>query len=726
MSLARRAFLTTAASAGASSALQPPSSTAFNPQRLHDDFQIAASGVEYYFLGNGRIRAIIQSVPAGSGASQGGISVMSPDHFGRKTDSLLYERRGLRASRILVTAGDRSWDPQPGATTFQWIYPDGIPTVQMDWQAGPLHVTEQFFTAAEEPVLFRVVTLTNRGSSPVDPKLIGILIPNSGKMDEYQVDTVQGTLVALGYQRLSLFRADGPAAAFERRLTVSPGSIAPGAGVTVILALTLDWLREQCERSGYGDLHARTAVAWQRRTSFQSGNAVLDHLFRVSSNGVRAAVAQSGKMDGGIWQYNNEWARDSVMVAMGAAMAGHTGMARAILERNLARVTPDGGTVEASRHREPAGMELDQNGELLTAIWTHWVWSGDDAILRNDWKTIAAVADHVLQPVYRDAESGLLHNEREFWERGTAHGVKDGYEIAYQAWNIVGLDHAARMALKTGDQAASQRWGRASAKMKESMLHHPRLALVDQGRFIKRRLVDGSVQDRFVPPHPERLSPVMPLGHEPVSYCDPDTTEVFPIFMGLVDPRGPLATNTLRAIEKLWNERWAIGGYGRYDVSSEPDSPGPWPFATLFAARAYAAARDDEKVWRALNWLRGLQGGAGGTWFEFYGHHDTGGIGATGIIPWTWGEMLVLFVHHFLGVRPSPDGVRVQPWLIRGVDRVESSCMLNGHCLSLTVERAGRVSGAEVDGRPAALHNGVLQLPRPARDQKIVIRLGNE
>lgn len=726
MSVARRTFLTTAASAGAASALQPPSSAAFNAQQLHADFQTASSGVEYYFLGNGRIRAIVQSVPAGSGASQGGISLMSPDHFGRKTDSLLYERRGLRASRIQVIAGGQSWDPQPGSAAFQWIYPDGIPTVRMDWQAGPLRVSEQLFAPADEPVLFRVVTLTNQGSASVDPKIVGILIPNSGMMDEYQVDTVHNTLTAFGYQRLSLFRADGAASALERRLTVSPETLAPGASTTLVLALTLDWLREQFDRSGYAELRARTAAAWQRRTSFRSGNAVLDHLFRVSSNAVRAAVSQNGKMDGGIWQYNNEWVRDSVMVGMGACMANQTEVTRAILERNLARVTPDGGTVEASRYRDSTIMELDQNGELLTAVWTHWVWTGDDTLIRNRWKTLATVADHVLQPVYRDAESGLLHNVREFYERSAAHGVRDGYEISYQVWNIVGLAKAAQMAQKMGDEAAARRWSEASAKMKQSLLHHPRLALVDNGRFIKRRLVDGSVQDRFVPPHPERLSPVMPLGHEPVSYCDPDTTTVFPIFMGLVDPRGPLATNTLRAVEKLWNERWDIGGYGRYDVTSEPDSPGPWPFATLFVARAYAAARNDEKVWRALNWLRGLQGGTGGTWFEYYGRHDAGGIGVTGIVPWTWGEILMLFADNFLGVRPAPDGVRIQPWLIAGVNQIASALTVNGHRLDLTIERTPGPSKAEVDGRPVALHNGALQLPRPSRDQKIVIRSGTD
>ena len=724
MSLIRRSFLTSTLGAGALAGLEPSSKRIFNVQQTHSDYQTASTGVEYYFLGNGRLRAIVQSVPEGAPASQGGISLMSPDHFGRKHDSLLYERRGLKASRITVAIGDETFEVKPGDAVIKWTYPDGVPTVRMVWHAGPVEVTEDLWTAAAEGVLLRGVTLKNNGSATVDPRVVALLIPNSGKMDEYEVDTVHGTLTAIGYHRVQLFRADGPGNAFERRLTITPGALAPGASTHFTIALTLDWPRAELESITMPGLRARTIAAWKRCATFHSGNADLDHMVRVASSGVRAAVADSGKMDGGIWQYNNEWARDSVMVGMGATMAGHFSMARAILERNLERVTADGNTVEASRHREAADMELDQNGELLTAVWTHWVWSGDDSVVRKYWAKHRAVADHVLKPVYRDAESGLLHNVRELWERSEAFGVRDGYEVSYQAWNILGLSRAAQMARLMGDAASERRWNDAAAKMHHSMLHHPRLALVDQGRLIKRRLVDGSVQDRFVPPHPERLSRVMPLGNEPVSYCDPDTSMAIPIFMEQVDPRGTLAANTLRALEKLWNQRWDNGGYGRYDVTSEPDSPGPWPFATMFVARAYAAAGDDEKVWRALRWLRGLQGGTGGAWFEYYGRHDEQGIGATGIIPWTWGEILMLVVHHILGVRPGPDGVVVKPWLIAGVDHLESSLVVNGHRLALEFERTAGATSAEVDGRAVVVKDGALRIARPLKDQRIVMKVG--
>jgi GH15 family glucan-1,4-alpha-glucosidase len=108
----------------------------------------------------------------------------------------------------------------------------------------------------------------------------------------------------------------------------------------------------------------------------------------------------------------------------------------------------------------------------------------------------------------------------------------------------------------------------------------------------------------------------MPLKFEFVSYCDPDTTMALPVMLGLVDPASELARRTMAAIEKLWNQRWPGGCCGRYDVSAEPDSPGPWPFATLFVMRAYAGRGDWEKVWRGVDWLLNVQGGRAGTWFE--------------------------------------------------------------------------------------------------------------
>ena len=90
--------------------------------------------------------------------------------------------------------------------------------------------------------------------------------------------------------------------------------------------------------------------------------------------------------------------------------------------------------------------ELDQNGELLYALWAYAAWTGDVAFVTEHWDRISRVAAFPLMERFRDAESGLMHNKREFWERNDSFGVQDGYELAYQFWVSFGLSHAAELA----------------------------------------------------------------------------------------------------------------------------------------------------------------------------------------------------------------------------------------------------------------------------------------
>ncbi len=179
-------------------------------------------------------------------------------------------------------------------------------------------------------------------------------------------------------------------------------------------------------------------------------------------------------------------------------------------------------------------------------------------------------------------------------------------------------------------------------------LSHPKFSLIDQGRFIKRRLASGEVQRTFEPPNRKSMPQGMPLNVESVSLCDPDSANVLPIVYGIVDPASPVALKTLESMEELWNQRWDGGGYGRYHVTSEPDSPGPWPFPTMFIARAYLETGNDEKVWRALRWLQEAPGGKAGAWLEFYGDRPTPPLPPVGIVVWTWAEILMFFIHHLL------------------------------------------------------------------------------
>jgi hypothetical protein len=146
----------------------------------------------------------------------------------------------------------------------------------------------------------------------------------------------------------------------------------------------------------------------------------------------------------------------------------------------------------------------------------------------------------------------------------------------------------------------------------------------------------------------------------------------------------------MQSLEKLWNQDWKTGGYGRYDVTSEPDSPGGWPFASLFVARAAVEAGDDQKAWRILRWLGAVPGAGAGTWFEFYGRRLAPPFPQVGIVVWNWAELIVLYVQHILGVQPQEHGLRLRPRLLAGVRGAEATFVLRGRRLTLKV---GRKSG---------------------------------
>ncbi len=121
-------------------------------------------------------------------------------------------------------------------------------------------------------------------------------------------------------------------------------------------------------------------------------------------------------------------------------------------------------------------------------------------------------------------------------------------------------------------------------------------------------------------------------------------------------------------------------------MDGEPDSPGPWPFASIFVARAAVEIGDSGRFWRTLRWLNTVPGAPAGSWFEFYGPRIAPPFPQVGVIPWTWAELIQLFVTHVLGVRPGPDGVRIRPRLPAGLDRVSARLPLGSGWLHLTVE----------------------------------------
>lgn len=696
----------------------------WSEQRIHPDYQTRSGGTEYFLVGNGRIMAALQSADPETGLTQGGLLVMSAERLTRKHGTLLFRmERGLNNSRLALQADRKDHYPEAGAAEVRWEHQGRIPTVVHAWQAGPCLVEERFWCPLDEPALIREVVVKNRGPRAVSPVLAVRLDANHALFDEFEADRDGGVLTARGYEEMTLFALEARATAHDRRLEASIGELPPGGEARATFVLALGEAARRLRKADLAVLRARAERWWTHRAWLASDHAGLDHLFRAALSGLRATVAASGKMDGSVWQYNMEWVRDQTMAALGATVVGHFEISRAILDRILTRsVSADGSTVEASRFRAPEDAELDQNGELLYAVWFLWAWSGEDELIRRHWSKLRLAAEYLLAPPFGFHQTGLLSNIREYWERDARYGVLPGYELSYQMWAVLGLAKAADMARHMGEQDLAARWQAASARIREAMFTHPRLAFVAGERLIKRRLHTGEPQRVLVPPDRDAMPPGMPLRVEASPYCDPDSTLALPIAFELVDPRSALASNTLEALESLWNQRWDFGGYARYHVASEPDSPGPWPFASLFIARANLEAGRYDRVWRVLDWLLTLPGGRAGAWFEHYGDRPVPPLPPVGITPWTWGELGMLLVHHMLGVRPTPSRLTIRPRLLERVHQAEVTLRVHDRRLRLLLRRGSRWR-ASAGGRALEVVNGAVDLAAPLEDLEVEFEL---
>jgi hypothetical protein len=262
-------------------------------------------------------------------------------------------------------------------------------------------------------------------------------------------------------------------------------------------------------------------------------------------------------------------------------------------------------------------------------------------------------------------------------------------ELSYQVWVLEGLAAAAILARLTGHAAQAERWDAESARLRRALLSDSRFKMHDHRGFIKRRAVDGSVQETITADRACGLPNGVPLMSSGVHRLNPDSSAALPIALGIVTPNSPIARRTFRHLEQLWNQAGNGGGYSRYHVSSEPDSPGGWPFASLFVARAAVEAGDDAKVWRILRWLDSVPGAKSGAWFEFYGERIAPPLPQVGIVVWNWAELIVLYVQHILGVQPGESDVRIRPRLLSGLASVDATFTIRGKRHRLRVTRKG-------------------------------------
>ena len=689
------------------------------PQRLHQDFITYRPGVEYFFLGNGDIHAILQYQPDRSGTlplTFLGLTLMDAERFSRKWSTYLFHpERGFERTMLNVTTGGKSYAVTPAAMEkVAWTQKDGVPVVVLSWKAGDLAVTEELFVPSTGCYLVRHVHVSNTGSSATESVLGLALTPNFAIFDDIGPDRAEGSVHGRGYTEVTLRCLDGKvetAGRYDLRVTLP--AIAPGAEASARFVYSIRPGTAAMTSQRFAGAWKDTVTYWAAKPVLHSGNATLDHLHAVARSGLKSQLAHSGKRDGGYWMYNMEWVRDDVMMMQALSMAGFHDEARSILQKILSKsIGPDGCAVESSRWSGYDLTELDQNGQILYAAWLYLCWTGDVALIKKYWKQIVLAGDFPLLPVFRDAKSGLLRNKREFWERDDRLGVEDGFELVYQFWVAYGLEKGAAVARLVGDTKTAARWEKESSRLTETIMHDPVYRFMEDGHLIKRRTLDGAWQRYYVPPNRNTPPAGSPLATIEKPEGDPDTGALYPIIYGMLPPDSDVAKNTLRYMDVLWNQRWDFGGYARYNTDSEPDPPGPWPIASMLVARAALEAGDHERVWRSLQWIEGVHGGLSGAWFERYGPSITPPAPPVCIVGWAWAEIELFMVHHMFGFRPDLDGIDIRPKLPSGVDVVSSRFTIRGARVEVEVRR-GASASATLNGKVAVMKDGAVRLPLP-------------
>jgi len=433
-----------------------------DPAIGHADVRTRLPGTDYFFLGNGHIQAAVQVCRSGVGTPIG-LLVMHPERFGPKRAALTCDlQSGLEKTVVGVRVGDSVMTPDPATIQAGWDDIAGIPAVRVTWQAGPVMVIERFFCPG-----------CNKARIA---RRIEIRVPDVAK------------------DRLAL--SAGLVEPRNRPLEPSADGMASGTLVYEVrrrgdtLCVAGDWETET-------EASAEVAGYWRSLAGVRTFDRLLDHLFSTARSQLPTAVDHAGRMDGSIWQYNLEWVRDQAHVAEALSRLGDRSLARAMLARLLDEfVSPEGDTVDSGRRRPANDVELDQNGELLTALRTYVDWTGDLELAASRWSKVQALAAFPLQERFSHGDSGLLHNRREYWERHGAHGIEDGFELMHQFFVALGLKSAAYLADALGHSEDRDSWTTAAAELRHAMLEDRRYRLIEDGHLIKRRGLDHKANYR--------------------------------------------------------------------------------------------------------------------------------------------------------------------------------------------------------------------------------------
>ena len=657
-----------------------------DPKVGHPDVRTQLRDVCYYFIGNGLVQAAVQHAPAGEGTPYG-LLLMDPKQLKMKREALSFDpTAGLERTMLFIRADGAVVPLKRDKLTVRWDRHDGLPCVRVEWKTRMLEISELFYCPDRSNArVTREIHLQNHASVPC----------------LYSVET--------GIQSRTIAR------------TIH---LAPGCQTALFLVYSMGWNPPQVvfEFADQKPSILEGRRYWNSAARVQFESPQIDHLFQAAAYQLPSVISSTGRIDAGIWQYLREWVRDQSIMAHALTLLGHYPLARVMLERLLREfITGEGSARDSSEVREHADAELDQNGALLHALREYVLWTGDLDIVRSNWDRIVRTAEFPLQACFREPNSGLLSNQRDFWERHSVFGIEPGLELMYQVYVSVGLSAAAGLARQIGRLAEADRWQAEAAELKEATLRHPTHALVTDKGFIKRRGIDGSIQEYIQPKPDHGLPKEVGLARAIPHPLNPDSSCALPIVLGFVSPESVIAQTTLAQLEPLWNQGWKIGGYGRYHTDSDPDSPGPWPFASLYIARAYLERRECDKVWQVIDWLASLPQYPSGAFFEMYGDRIAPPYAQNGIVPWVWAEMIMLVVKNILGFQPEEDAIRIRPRLLPGFNGAKGVVPFRDHRVFFRFTAEERIDRPrfEVNAKPVEADGDCVRVPFADGDIRI-------
>ncbi len=456
--------------------------------------------------------------------------------------------------------------------------------------------------------------------------------------------------------RRDVFYSGKPALNAYVRLSSNVDNLAPGRkAVSYFLIAAGRTKREavqtlkRCMHIGEKILLAETRKHWSNRSKnwvkLETQDERFNDVYTYSRNYLGALIDKSGFLSAGFYQsYSGAWIRDTVMCTTGMTLAGQQAESLAALEHLLLHIPPKSG-------------QWEEIGMLLYGLWHYRSFTGDDSLAQAYTAKIAGWADKLVNRIGDgQGRPPLIQSKTEgYWERPW---LGEGLSFAQNAWAVIGLERMAELLEGTNDVRNSEftRWAAAAKRCRGAMLTPGPYTFIREGRLVKRLKLDGTVQ---------QFGLAEPGGAQKA--LEPDMAVVDAYLWGLVDPHSEVAIKTTAFLSRLWNGGWTFGGAARYNVASDPDGPtaGPWPFATLMFAQGMLLQDQYAGAMQLTNWTA-HEGARGFTWPErisMSAARDRDARYRNTVLTWPWGEWLQTLLRTAAGLRPTKDGLKLEPHL---------------------------------------------------------------